>query len=887
MMRTKIVITITAAVFSFCIWALFNRPVEEPTWPERIHGFCLSPMLAGQSPLTKRYPTEDEIRSDLSLLSGKSQAVRTYSVQGTLGKVPELAKPFGLNVVLGAWIDSDTDKNEIEVNTLINIARANANVKRVVVGNESLLRGDISKSKLIDQLEKVRNALSVPVSTAEPWHEWLKHPDMVEHVDYLAVHLLPYWEGIHLDSAMDYIVERIEELKARFPGKPVVIAEAGWPSNGRLRKYAAASRANEAIFLRRFVERAQKEQYDYFLMEAFDQPWKQALEGSVGAYWGVYDVNRREKLSLDQQFVSVPYWKAKASISIVLATAFLFLLLQDSRMLHYRGRIFLSVISHLAAAAVVWIVYEHFCQYWSIWTALVGMFLILGLTGAIAILMTETHEWAEALWGKCRRLTILPKKTAHDTMPFVSIHVPAHNEPPTMLASTLETLAHLDYPHYEVLVIDNNTKDPSVWRPIQEKCSRLGARFRFFHMDPLTGYKAGALNFALSHTAPQADIVAVIDSDYIVDGSWLKDLTPHFSDFRIALVQAPQDYRDETAGLFKSLCYSEYRGFFSIGMVTRNERNAIIQHGTMTMVRRRVLEELGGWANWCISEDAELGLRIFEQGYEGLYIPRSYGKGLMPDTFKDYRQQRFRWAYGAVQIIRRHFKQLLIGADDHLSSGQRYHFVAGWLPWFADAVNLVFTLFAMILSMAMIVSPEHIDPPSIAISILLPGMFMLRIIKTIHLYRKRINTSYAEALSASFTGLALSFTIAKAVLLGLVFKGMPFHRTPKLSGLNSWRHGLVGAIYLETIMALMLLSSAVGVYIQKTPPDLNLYLWIAVLFFQSIPFLASIFMAVIDTLQHFHLPAFSGRKYFRIAKPDFRQGVHPEFSREKWTPGPN
>ncbi len=887
MMRTKIVIAITAAVFAFCIWAIFNRPVEEPTWPERIHGFCLSPMQAGQSPLTKRYPTEDEIRSDLSLLSGKSQVVRTYSVQGTLGKVPELAKSFGLNVVLGAWIDSDTNKNEKEVNTLINIARANVNVQRVIVGNESLLRGDISKSKLIDQLEKVRNALSVPVSTAEPWHEWLKHPDMVEHVDYLAVHLLPYWEGVHVDSAVDYIVDRIEELKARFPGKPVVIAEAGWPSNGRLRKHAAASRANEAIFLRRFVARAQKEQYDYFLMEAFDQPWKQALEGSVGAYWGVYDVNRSKKLSLDQQFVSMPYWKVKACFSIVLATALLFLLLQDSRMLHYRGRIFLSVISHLSAAAVVWIVYEHFSQYCSVKTVLVGIFLMVGLTGAIAILMTETHEWAEALWAKTRRNKGLYRKKLLGSTPFVSIHVPTHNEPPAMLALTLDALSHLDYPNFEVLVIDNNTKDDSVWRPIEEKCAHLGNRFHFFHVDPLEGYKAGALNFALSHTSPRADIVAVVDSDYVVDRCWLRDLTPHFGNPRVALVQAPQDYRDETAGLFKSICYSEYRGFFSIGMVTRDQRNAIIQHGTMTMVRRRVLDRVGGWANWCISEDAELGLRIFEQGYLGLYIHRSYGKGLMPDTFRDYQSQRFRWAYGAVQIVRQHFKQLMRGTDSHLDRGQRYHFIAGWLPWFADAANLVFTLFAVILSVTMIAFPDYIDPPSIAISILLPLMFMFRILKTIHLYRTRVRTSLAVASSAAFAGLALSFTIAKAVLLGMIYKGMPFHRTPKLCDLSGWRHGFVGTIFLETVLSLMLLSSVVGVYIQKTPQDFNLYLWMAVLSFQSVPFLASILLAAIDAMQHFHLSVFAGKKYFRKSRQVFRSSVQPKFQRRKWTPWAN
>ena len=174
---------------------------------------------------------------------------------------------------------------------------------------------------------------------------------------------------------------------------------------------------------------------------------------------------------------------------------------------------------------------------------------------------------------------------------------------------------------------------------------------------------------------PEAEVVAVIDSDYVVKAGWLRDLVPHLLRPWVAVVQAPQDYRDEDANAFKTMCYQEYRGFFQIGMVTRNERNAIIQHGTMTMVRRSVLEEVGGWGEWCITEDAELGLRIFEQGYKAVYVPDSYGKGLMPDTYIDFKKQRFRWAYGAIQIMRRHTARLLGVKRSQLSWGQRYHFI--------------------------------------------------------------------------------------------------------------------------------------------------------------------------------------------------------------------
>lgn len=186
-------------------------------------------------------------------------------------------------------------------------------------------------------------------------------------------------------------------------------------------------------------------------------------------------------------------------------------------------------------------------------------------------------------------------------------------------------------------MVDNNTANEATWRPVQAHCELLGERFRFFHVRPLAGYKAGALNYALAQTCEKAEVIAVIDADYKVLPHWLKDLAPQFEKPEIAIVQAPQDYLDGEENLFKVLCYAEYKGFFHLGMVTRNERNAIIQHGTMTMVRRSVLEDVGRWGLNTITEDTELGLRIFEHGHEAVYIDHSYGKGLIPDTFTDYK----------------------------------------------------------------------------------------------------------------------------------------------------------------------------------------------------------------------------------------------------------
>ena len=158
------------------------------------------------------------------------------------------------------------------------------------------------------------------------------------------------------------------------------------------------------------------------------------------------------------------------------------------------------------------------------------------------------------------------------------------------------------------------TLQKQVWKPVAAHCATLGPRFRFFHLNPWPGFKAGALNFALRETAPDAEIIGVVDSDYVVSPQWLRHFVPHFlSDPAVAVVQAPQAHQEWERNAFRRMCNWEFEGFFRIGMHHRNERNALIQHGTMTMVRRRALEEVGGWSEWCICEDTELGLRLFIQ----------------------------------------------------------------------------------------------------------------------------------------------------------------------------------------------------------------------------------------------------------------------------------
>jgi exo-beta-1,3-glucanase (GH17 family)/cellulose synthase/poly-beta-1,6-N-acetylglucosamine synthase-like glycosyltransferase len=854
---------VVAAVFAAItigLWAYLNKPVAEPQWPERVQGMAFSPFHADQDPADRRLPSTAQIDADLALLSRASvNAVRTYSSLDTLAEVPRLAAKHNLKVAVGAWLDTARATNEAEIAAAIALANRHSNVIRLVIGNEVLLRGNLTLAELAKHLDRVRAAVDRPVSTAEPPHVWLAYPKLVEHVDYIAVHLLPYWEGIPVERAIEFVATRMELLRKAYPGKPIVIAEVGWPSDGRTRDAAVASASNEALFLRRFLARAKQEGYVYYLMEAFDQPWKARYEGAVGAYWGVYNVARKPKFEFIEPIVRIPQWQRLAAISVGLAALLLGFFYIHSSTLGTRGRSLIAVVVYAAATGAVLIVHSYTQQYLTFAGMAIGAVLILGMLVVMAVLFAEAHEWAEAHWVTSRRRAYELPAVSMTAWPKVSIHVPAYNEPPDMLIETLDALAQLNYPDYEVLVIDNNTTDPAAWRPVEEHCRRLGGRFRFFHVEHMSGFKAGALDHALRNTAPDAKVVAVIDADYKVDPQWLHDLVPAFGDERVAIVQAPQDYRDQGESAFKAMCYAEYRGFFQIGMVTRNERNAIIQHGTMTLVRREALEKAGGWAQWCITEDAELGLRLFEHGYQAHYVARSYGRGVMPESFTDYKRQRFRWAYGAVQILRRHAQPLFSRRDGRLTPGQRYHFIAGWLPWLADGLNLLFNAAALGWSIAMIVAPHRIDPPLVMFSVLPLSLFTFKLVKLAHLYVSRIGANLRQTFAAALAGLALSHTIGLAVLKGMVTRSQPFIRTPKgarphavLEGFAAARQesvllaAMLAVVYCLTHQVAVTQDFALGIPEELKGPDISV--WVAVLLIQAIPYAAALIVSFVSAL---------------------------------------
>lgn len=312
-------------------WWWSNRPVPLAlSFDETFPSVSFAPFRRGQGPLNKIYPDATQVEEDLKSLIGVAKGIRTYTSGEGLQVVPELARRYGFDVIHSAWLGAKPTVNATEVDGLIAAANAYPDViKRVIVGNEVLLRQDLTVDALISNIRKVKSQIQQPVSYADVWAFYLRYPQIADEVDYLTIHILPYWEDepVSVADAAAHVVKIYALMKERFPNKPILIGEIGWPTRGRNRGPASVSMEDAAEFVRTVAQLAHTNGFDYNLVEAFDQPWKAKMEGTVGAFWGVVDQNRQVKYAMSGPVIANPQWVKQTAIAVtmgILATILAF-----------------------------------------------------------------------------------------------------------------------------------------------------------------------------------------------------------------------------------------------------------------------------------------------------------------------------------------------------------------------------------------------------------------------------------------------------------------------------------------------------------------------------------------------------------------------------------
>ncbi len=897
---SAVLLTALVLALNGAAWRLSNPPLPAPDVPARVAGLAYNAFGRWDSPLAQRLPEDASIDADFALLARHTSRLRTYGA-AELPALPALAERHGLHLTMGVWLDRRADNNRREIDAAVDAARRHTSVQRLIVGNETQLHGMVEPKALYDALAELRRRTRVPVSTAEPWHVWLAQPELARHVDFVTVHLLPYWEGVDLDGAIDEALRRLREVRARFPDKPVVVGEIGWPSHGatvRPRVVTAPTRAiaspeTQARFVRGFLARPEARGLDYFVMEAIDQPWKRATEGAAGAYWGLWHADRTPKFAFAGPVERDPWWRGKALVASLLGAVGMLPFLAAFAHLPLRGRATFAVCVQAVASFAVLLGALPLANYLRTIDAAMLVLLVPALGVMAAILLAQAFEFAELRWpGGLRRreplrvLDLDPHPAA--AAPFVSIHLPCSNEPPEQVIATIDSLLALDWPgnSFEVIVVDNNTRDEARWRAVQAHVDAVNAvnapaagalhaagaparprpAVRFVHLPTWPGYKAGALNVALEQGDPRTTWVAVVDADYVVEPRWLRAVGAHLQRADVAVVQAPQAHRGWQAQRLSRWMNWEFDGFFRLGMHHRHERDAIIMHGTMVLVRRAALVDAGGWSTAGVCEDTELGLRLLARGWRAVYVDEVLGRGLVPADFAAYARQRTRWAQGGMQILRQHARTLL--GTSRLTAAQRYHFVAGWLPWLGDALHLVFTLAALAWSLGVIVAPTMFGLPIALFVVPLVVFFAARVVAVPLLYRARVPCSWRDVAGACVAGMGLSHAIARGVFVGLAGRGPGVfevtaraaaqsdaetagaaHRTPAANaavvarlGVRPWRPvreelALLGALALAAV-ALPLAYAWRG-----DAPDAALAGWWLVLALQGVPYAAALICA--------------------------------------------
>ncbi len=308
---TLLLVAVCLLVFAW----LQSRP---QVFPDAPHGqfACLSYTPQGDDSLSPTSPeftqlVRAQIERDLAQLSQRTRCVRTYSVSNEIDYVPEVARRLNMRVMLGLWIGRNVDTNEKEIAHGIDVANAHRDViDAVIVGNEVLLRHEQSADAMQGLLARVREATRLPVTYADVWEFWLRNPELADNVDFITIHILPYWEDFPIDinRALDHVRNIYGKVTGQFAGKKIFIGEVGWPSAGRQREGAIPSLMNQARFTREFIAYAETNQIPYNFIEAYDQPWKRGLEGTVGGNWGVYTAEGKPKFALTGPLVADPQW---------------------------------------------------------------------------------------------------------------------------------------------------------------------------------------------------------------------------------------------------------------------------------------------------------------------------------------------------------------------------------------------------------------------------------------------------------------------------------------------------------------------------------------------------------------------------------------------------
>src|SRR5690349_6871872 len=416
-LRTPLALFLISLSAIAAVWWWLATPinlVRAPIDPNaKLQCVSYAPFRGAQTPLVETtHITTAQIAEDLAQLAKVTDCVRTYSVENGVDQVPALAAKLGLKVIQGIWLGSNRQKNSAQIATAVQLAKDYpGTITALVVGNEVLLRGEMTVADLAANIRSVKAQVSVPVTYADVWEFWLKYREIYDAVDFVTIHILPYWEDVPVRAkfAAGHVDSIRKRMGVAFPGKEILIGETGWPSQGRMREAALPSRTNQARVVSEILDLAKKEGFRVNLIEAYDQPWKRQLEGTVGGFWGLFDSERRElKYPPGQSISNFPLWKWQMGAGLVLSLVVFASAWATTRRKPWTPRhaSWIAVAVTATSAGILVGIAEDKMFYesygiggWLEWGALLGAGIVASIFGANAIISGRTLPTFLDLFG--------------------------------------------------------------------------------------------------------------------------------------------------------------------------------------------------------------------------------------------------------------------------------------------------------------------------------------------------------------------------------------------------------------------------------------------------------------------------------------------------------
>lgn len=771
--------------------------------------------------------TPKNVRKDLELLLTKTSCVRFYTAAKEFYPAYEIANEIGFEIIAGANVGVDRQKNITELKNLIELSKLYPkSIKLLVAGNEVQYRKFVTPEEQKEYIIYLQKNSKIPVTIAEIYGDIFENLDLTSTLSIVGYHEFPFWNGTDVTKAVESQILKHKIISIFFAGrdKKVYLLEAGWPTDGYNVGEAKASLENQRLFISELTTSFNEENYFYNIIEAFDQPWKRHdLEGREGMYWGLLRGDRGEKdFNFQKQSILISVLIFLISIAI-------------PTWIKRKDTLFIGIFYILnipILISIFFITQSLFIHYYFLNTlsllSIKGLLLLIININVQYIIYTTTSVLLQRKRKDIEKY-LITQDALPNTGPLISIHIPAKNEDPQKLIKTIENVLNQNYSNFEIVVVINNTVDTNLVEPVRQFCKKHSP-IKFIYEQKLSGFKSGALNLALANTDKNAEYIGIIDADYNIEPNCLPRVAKEFeNDFDV--VQFPQAYKNDLTNenILARTCTAE-QDIFKEFLIERLSSNSFIMQGTMLFIRKKTLLEVGGWDESTIVEDCMLGIQLINSGKKIHYIPIAHGFGEAPSNWQAVITQRSRWVSGTVSGIFRkiNFKKM--------NPVQIYHYLMSWSSWLLSIFYLPFFFVVMYRSLMGEISPDYYLGHEFFLPIFL--LFLTYTFSGILIYTYK-GKGILNLLRMLVVQIGLIPSIGVAALKGVLPKALvlPIFTTTRTVKTIRER------IMLDFLCLLFFYAQIIIIYIRHGMQGVDQITWVLFIFFgMSLPFICRIYL---------------------------------------------